>query len=230
MEHRRSVASLALTDRFLVPQPPVSPTEVSILTALTAKVPFLTQEQAARTWWDGTPAGNAEAERGLQSLVRSRFLWSAAIEAHPELMLERPLFEWASGDSVPDCVALAQIARRRFAARDTTHVVFLATTGAAKVFGGTPGKLKAPSTTHDLHLAGVYLRLLRNAPEEAERWVSEATLAPDRTDQILPDAALLKPDGRLERVIEFVGSSYPPERLRNVHLDCEAREVPYELC
>lgn len=207
----------------------MSPEEVSILTTLTAKVPFITRAQAARTWWHDDPDRERESERALQSLIRGRFLWSAPIEAHPEVELERALFEWSPGESAPDCVALAQVARRRFARPDTTHVAFLATTGAAKIFGGTAGRLKAASTTHDLHLAGVYLRLLRNRPAEAERWISEATLAPDRTDQVLPDAALLRPDGRLERVVEFVGSSYPPERLRNIHLDCQAREVPYEL-
>lgn len=213
----------------MVPQPAVSPIEVAILTTVTAKVPFITRPQAARTWWDLAPAGETEAERALQRLVRQKFLWSAPIEAHPEVILEHPLLAWNLGDSAPDCAGLTRIARRRFAARDTTHVVFLATAGAAKIFGGAAGKLKAASTTHDLHLAGVYLQLLRERPSEADRWVSEATLAPERTDQVLPDAALLRPDGKLERVVEFVGSSYPPERLRNIHLDCEAREVPYEL-
>lgn len=199
------------------------------MTALTAKVPFFTVVQAARTWWEDSKSGREAAAEILTALTRERFLWSAAIEAHPEVSIGGPLGTWDLGEAEPDFVRIAQAARRRFSKPDMHHTVFLATRAAAKVFGGTPGKLKAPSTTHDLHLAGVYLGLLRRDPDKADRWVSEAALAAERTDQILPDAAILTHNGSLERVIEFVGSSYPPERLRNIHLDCEAREVPYEL-
>lgn len=207
----------------------MSPTDLSILTALTAKVPFLTLEQGARTWWDASPSGQDQAKGVLRNLVGKRFLWTGLIEAHPEIPIEAPLFAWHPGGEEPAYARIARTARRRFPARDSTVRVFLATSAAAKVFGGTAGKLKPASTTHDLHLGAVYLRLLRTDPTRADRWVSEATLAPDRADQFLPDAALVAEDGSLELVIEMVGSSYPAERLRRIHLDCEGREVPYEL-
>lgn len=207
----------------------MTPTEVEILTALTCKVPFFTFDQAARTWWDSSAAGYAEAETVLRGLGRKRFVSSTHVEAHPEIGLDAPLVSWRPGDVAPVFTAVTQAARRRFSERDAATRVFVATPAAARAFGGSPPKLRAASTTHDAHLAAVYLRLLRHEPTRAARWVSEATLAPERTDQVLPDAALLREDGSLELVIEFVGSSYPAERLRNIHLDCEAREVPYEL-
>lgn len=207
----------------------MSPHETSILTTLTLKVPFLTAAQAARTWWSDSGAGQGAAAKSLRHLVRGGFLWSGTIEAHPEVSLKQPLFAWQLGEDPPGYSTITAAARRRFPSAHVRHEVYLATAVAAKVFGGTPAKLKAVTTTHDLHLAAVYLDLLRKDPERAERWVSEATLAPQRQDQVLPDAALIGPDGRLETVVEFVGTSYTAERLKNIHLDCEAREVPYEF-
>jgi hypothetical protein len=81
---------------------------------------------------------------------------------------------------------------------------------------------------HDLHVAAIYLRLLRDRPEEAANWVSESVLAPLRRGQKLPDAEIHDAHGRPIKVIEF-GGSYSPERLQKVHADCERRQLPYEL-
>src|SRR5690606_32792154 len=98
------------------------------------------------------------------SLAKKSFVWSTLVEAHPEVPLEQPLYAWEPGGDAPPYATLTQVARRRFAGDDVTLRVYLATGAAAKVFGGHPGKLKPASTTHDLHLAAVYLRRLRREP------------------------------------------------------------------
>jgi hypothetical protein len=107
--------------------------------------------------------------------------------------------------------------------------VFTASERSAKVYAGSGGRLSHPlQATHDIHVSAIFFKLLRENPEEAERWVSDEVLAPLRRRQKLPDAEIHDAVGRTVRVIEFAGG-YPPERIRKVHEDCERRQVPYEL-
>lgn len=196
-----------------------------LLSTLTLKVRLLSLGQAARTWWEGDAR---QAARRTESLAEAGWLKRDAVTAHPELALEAPLLLWEPGDRVPHFGSLAYRAAERFQDRSEQMVVLRATRKAAELFGGEPGVLKAPSVTHDVQLAALYLRFLRDRPADAVNWLSEAALAPSREGEVLPDAAVTDDAGDICRVIEFVGR-YPPERLRRLHEDCDSRKLPYEL-
>lgn len=209
----------------------MSPKEEAIVTAVVAKVRVLTCAQVARTWFADDPSPIAAAKSNLTRLERAGWLWSTPVEAHPELPLELPLYAWQPGEAEPPFPTLSWKGRSRFSEPAERVLVYLGTKSAAHALGpGTgPPQLKLASVTHDVHLATVYCHYVRTDPGAAERWISEDELAPERVDQILPDAAIRRADGIIERIVEFVGSSYPPTRLRKIHLDCEARGLAYEL-
>lgn len=164
----------------------------------------------------------------LDRLVSGGWLVRHFAVAHVELPLQTPVHVWELGDATPSFGALSYRLVHRWSGTSEQVVAYTATRKAAKLYGGAPGSLKAPSLTHDLHLTALYLRFVRERPAEAAGWVSEDTLAPSRSEQVLPDAAVANPSGTLVRVIEF-GGSYRPERLARLHDDCVARSLPYEL-
>jgi hypothetical protein len=151
-----------------------------------------------------------------------------AVKAEPELPLEAPIFTWRPGEGAPPFGVLAHRIRSRWQGRPRQAVVYLSTPRAATVFGGIAPTVKPQNVTHDLHVTTLYLRLLVATPADASAWLLEDFLAPEREDQVLPDAVLRDPGGRDRLVIEFAGK-YPAERLARFHADCNARDLPYEL-
>lgn len=198
--------------------------ERDVLQTLTSRVPLLSLGQLARTWF---PA--AEAAHALGQLCGSGWLKRLAVNAHPELALEAPLAVWSPGDPAPRFGKISHRNRERWRAEPERTTVFVATEQAASVYGGRAGKAKPLHVSHDIGLGAVYLRLLTERPEDAAAWLSESELAPEREDDVLPDAVLRSPAGELARVIEFVGSSYTAARLEELYLDCETRRVPIEF-
>lgn len=198
-----------------------------ILLALTHKVRVLSLGQIARTWWHGTSGD--QARRRLAGIVAGGFLERLTVNAHPELALNEPLFEWQPGGEPPNVYALEYRLRSRFREHARPTLLYYATRRAAASFGGAGGRLKHPlQTDHDLHVSTVYLRLREIDPETAAAWVSEDLFAKERRRQKLPDAILRDDDGGIRRVIEFAGR-YDAARLKAFHADCASRGTPYEL-
>ena len=185
--------------------------------------------QIARTWWTDSPSGREYARERLRLLARAGLLVGFNVRAHPELADAAPIWCWHPGDPTPPFGVVSYRLRTRWTEPHRPITVFAASQAAARLYGGKGGRLSHPlQVTHDLHVAAIYLRLLRESPSEANCWVSEDVLAPARRRQKLPDAEIHDASGRTLKVIEF-GGSYPPERVRKVHEDCENRQVPYEL-
>lgn len=199
----------------------------AVLEALALRVPFLSTEQIARTWWQGSAL--VLARRRLARFVAAGLLWRANVTAHPELALEHPVATWRPGAAAPDFGAVSYRLQSRWTATPRPTAIFRATTTLARRLGGHGGRLPHEThVNHDLHIGTLYLRLLTSDPNAAARWVSERELAPERRNQKLPDAALRAPTGQLERVIEF-GGAYNVEHVRAFHDDCARRSLPYEL-
>jgi hypothetical protein len=198
-----------------------------VINTLTLKCRLLTGKQIERTWWHGRSGQGVPMHR-LEEFAAGGWLLLDAVTAHPELQFHTPLLVWEPADPAPNFGALSRAAAARLPKRSEQVIVVRATEKAAHLFGGNAGVLKPPSINHDVHLAALYLHFRRRRPLDAEAWISEATLAQERQGQILPDAALIDDTGVVNRAIEFV-SRYPPERLRRLHHDCAARDLPYEL-
>lgn len=194
---------------------------------LVTKVPLLSLGQLARTWFPEEKS--CDAARSLEELCRRGWLKRVPATAHRELELERPLAVWIPGEQAPRFGQLAHRNRERWCHEPERTTVYFGTDQAASVYGGRAGRPKRLHLSHDINLGAVYLRFLAERPEEAACWVSETELAPEREDDILPDAVLRGPGGDLMRVIEFVGSSYTARRLEELYLDCQTRRVPIEF-
>ncbi|MCB9609863.1 MAG: hypothetical protein H6716_24960 [Polyangiaceae bacterium] len=129
----------------------------------------------------------------------------------------------------PDYDAVSYRLKSRWTQRLQRTQVFIATRRTIAELGGAGGRLPTlGQETHDLHMGSLYLRRLREHPEEAEAWVGEDVFAPKRRGQKLPDAVLLGPGGEPTLAIEFAGS-YGPARVARFHEDCLRRGTPYEL-
>ena|ERR1051326_870460 len=199
-----------------------------IILSLT-RILLATASQISRTWWVISRSPYTCAYYRLEALVHAGFLVRVQVRTHPELILDRPVWSWTPGNPTPPFGRLSYQLRTRWTEPPRPTTVYVASESAARRYAGAGGLLPRPlQVRHDLHVAAIYLRLLRDRPEEAANWVSESVLAPLRRGQKLPDAEIHDAHGRPIKVIEF-GGSYSPERLQKVHADCERRQLPYEL-
>lgn len=201
-----------------------------MLLALTHKVRLITASQVARTWWTESASGLSSARREISQLVASAFLESRRVVTHPEIELAAPVASWTPGTAEPDPDRIAYRLQSRWTKPARGAVVFFASRRAVKHFGGAGGKLsRFHQAGHDLHLASVYFRILRNDPAAAAAWLSEDLLPkPARPGEKLPDAVLKDARGQVARVIEF-GGAYDARRVSKFHLFCAAHGYPYEL-
>lgn len=190
---------------------------------------MLSLEQIASAWWGESSNPRRFARRRLAPLVQAGLLDEREVLAHPLLDLAAPVFAWSPGEAAPDVEAISYRLKSRWTAAPRRTPVFIATKRTLAELGGAGGKLPIlGQETHDLHTASIYLRRLRECPEEAEAWVGEDVFAPQRRGQKLPDAVLLGPGGEVTLAIEFAGS-YGPDRVAHFHDDCARRAIRYEL-
>ena len=204
--------------------------ERELTTALACHVRLFSFEQIARTWWPDSESARRNARRRLGELCDRTLLTRLEVQARPLLALAAPLVRWCPGLPPEDFSALAWKLWKRWQEPPVRTTVFVAGSSLVNRLGGvSTGTLhNLAAISHDLHVAEVYLRLLRSEPELARLWVGEDLLAPTREGQKLPDAILHDTLGRPQLVLEF-GGAYPPERLRAFHEDCDKRGLPYEI-
>lgn len=202
---------------------------LEILETLTTKVDMLSFGQLLSAWWPPSRAAARNARRSLCGLVESGLLIRTTVFARPVLELDGPLERWEVGDPEPDFPSLSARLQARWRERPRQTTVFLATPRAANWLGGRAlGRVKRRHQAgHDLNVAAVYLRHVRQAPELAAAWVGEGLFS-EKTEQAVPDALLVGADGRPFRAVEFA-AAYPPERLRSFHESCLAAELPYDI-
>lgn len=141
------------------------------------------------------------------------------LSARPELPLAAPLATWQAGLPAPDFGAISHQLRERWkragAARRTACVL---------PGGGVNREPRISETTHDLHLAAVYLLMLRECPARARTWTFESELV--RPDEKVPDA--LVRDGPMLTAIEM-GGEYRRDKLEQFHAYCQRRGMGYEI-
>ncbi|NNJ28115.1 hypothetical protein [Alienimonas chondri] len=207
--------------------------DAALLVALCAKIRVLSLPQIADAWWPEAADGKAAARRRLGKLAAADLVSRRRVPASPLPPMEAPVVAWKPDGPTPDCGAAAWTLQRRWAATGgpRASTVYLAGAAAAKIYGGaSAGKLPAAyQATHDLGVSAMFLRLLRDNPPAAARWIGEDRLAPYRKRQKLPDAVLADgPGSEPELVLEF-GGSYDKRRVAAFHQDCARRRLAYEV-
>jgi len=201
-----------------------------ILEALVLKVRLLSLELVFRTWWTEGNSPAIHAYRRLTQLVNEGLLEQTKLLTEPLLDLTAPVFVWQPGQPAPDFQAVSYALQSRWTEPPRRTTVYVATTKAINQYGGTgSGGLKFRlQATHDLHVAVLYLKLLRTNQDAARAWVGE-DLRPKAGFQLKdPDAVLEFQDGRPSLAIEF-GGKYDAGRIQDFHEHCERFSVGYEL-
>jgi hypothetical protein len=199
--------------------------EEEILATLARCVRLFTVDQIARTWFTSRRVAQAR----MRTLEAAGYLHMRDALLHPELALETPVVVWKPAQPQPPFGRIAHRLRTRWTGTVAAETVVVISEDAATQFGGLPAPpLRTDELTHDAHLAAVYLRYRRAAPELASTWIGERIIK--NTRQIrsgpVPDASVR--DGRRRRYIEFAGA-YPKGRLEAFHEFCAASETTYEL-
>ena len=195
--------------------------ERGLLQVLTHRVRLLTLPQIARTW------GALQTIKQLRRLEGRGLLVSFAAVIHPELSLQRPVASWRIGEQAPDFGAVSYALRSRWNQAGVSTPCVIASRAAGRMFGGHGGRFPRESEeTHDVHLAGVYLRLLKADPRLASSWIHEEEIRAERESRRgkLPDA-VLKSTGK---IIEF-GGAYKKAKLISFHEYCRASGQEYEV-
>ncbi|HZZ26755.1 MAG TPA: hypothetical protein VFE46_02010 [Pirellulales bacterium] len=192
-----------------------------ILWTLTRKVRVLTAQQVAETWFADLSQPTRAAVKRLRQLQDFGLLNEHAVMLHPMIHLDAPVLNWMPGNEEPNFGALSYRLKERWPSPLVTKSIFHATRDANRLLGGYIGgrQPRTSETTHDVHLAQVYLRFLRQEPRTAKRWVSEHQLYAEGggRNERLPDAIIRHPRNRdLDLVVEF-GGKYPKMKLIEFH-------------
>lgn len=201
----------------------VSDALLELIRGLAVQVKFASLEQVACTWLAGDLT---RAEDALGGLVRSGLAERADIEVRTTPAQDRPLFAWTPDLADPTQDELTEVAARlaaRSAGSFSAITVYRASRAAANLFGVRSSGFGCPCEwTHDYRLAETFLWYRANRPAEAARWLAEGAM-PKWGKQVRrmkdPDAFLLDPEGRIERVIEIAGK-YSASHLWNFHRHC----------
>jgi len=202
-----------------------------ILYTLTHRVRCLTVEQVGRTWWSGSKAPTKDAGKRLTALAEAGFIEQFSALARPELGLVEPVCEWSPNSPQPDFGKIAYLLKSRWRdAKPRRTPLVVATRPAMLLLGGHGARRpRASETTHDLHLAAIYLRLVTANDKRAKRWISEAALYSQGwgRNARLPDAMILAKRGP-HTIVEFAGE-YGKRKLIEFHNEFSNRGLCYEL-
>lgn len=190
-----------------------------ILDTLTLRIRVMAMTQISRTWWPELEKPTNVAERRLRTLERRGLVELVTLSARPEIAMSAPLATWREGRVTPNFAAVAHRLRTRWKqagpARRTACVI---------ASGWVMRQPRISETTHDLHLAAVYLLMLRDHPTRAKTWTFESQNF--QPNEKLPDA--LVSDGRLKTAIEL-GGEYTKHRLEAFHAHCHEQGYGYEI-
>ena len=200
----------------------------AILETLTHRVRMLSAEQVARTWFGNSADPVRLARSRLRQLQEAGYLDRLDALARPELELEEPLFRWEPGEAEPDFAALSRRCSGRWSQPVERTSLYVASSRAGVLYGGSGGRSpRLSEVSHDLSLAGLYLRHFRPNGHRVE-WTSEASLIRmGYGDQSRVPDALVTENGS-SRAIEL-GGTYSSAKLEDFHAFCTEEALAYEL-
>lgn len=207
----------------------LSPRDRELLDTLVRRVRVLTLEQIARTWFAHTVTPRRHADIRLARLERAGLIYRDSMIAHPELLLDAPMAVWNPGDAPPALRRISRLAASRWFAPARTQKLVVASRMAGTWLGGRGGRWPRPSElSHDISLAGVFLRLRAQQPELVMAWISEDLLgrAGFRGEDRRPDALIVTPEVRM--AVELAGV-YRVQKLLDFHEFCEQHGLAYQI-
>ena len=199
-----------------------------LVEVLVHRVRVLSLQQVTRTWW--AEATSKDALKRLRLLEQAGLLHLFQALSHPEISLDAPEVSWSPGQPAPNMGRASYRLGSRWNQSPVELHCAIATTLAARSFGGHGGRFPRESErTHDLHMSAVFLRYRLAHPELIPFWKSEARILWERgglKKEKLPDAVLELPDQR--HIVEF-GGAYSKTKLESFHEYCSSVGASYEV-
>ena len=159
------------------------------------------------------------------------FIQSVFVSVRTLPALTQPVVVWNTSSPATDFDSTSYQLQHRWPKSGVRYATaFIATERLSQLYGGCRrGELAQPlQATHDLGVAQVWLHLRQAAPDWARAWRGEDLLAHTRRGDKCPDAFLINAAETVVGVIEF-GGAYHAERLRDFHIDCADRGLPYQI-
>jgi hypothetical protein len=204
--------------------------EREMLEMLSNQIHFLALSQVAREWFGNSPSALRQAARMAQHLSNGAWIAVNQVLARPISDLWTPLCCWQHGQPEPDFRRVIRILHRRAKVSARVTPIVAATTRARALFGDgrEPRRIKLTQTTHDLHVAEVFLRYGEQGFDVQSSWLSEDRLPLAWPLRQRPDALLLDDEGHFLRAIEY-GGDYPIERLQELHFALASLPLAYEI-
>jgi hypothetical protein len=200
----------------------------AILDTLTNRVKVLGVGQIHRLWW--LDSGVSAVQARLKVLCDADWLVPVRLTVRStDFFPSRPLFSSAASGAEPAWPDLLSVTRSRWNVPLRSIAGVVASQRAARFFGGHARHPRPSEATHDLFLAGVYLRVLEERVIDGQAWLGEAQLAAEAhgTAGVIPDAMIRREPGSV--AIEVVGESYTEAKLKAFHQYCGERNWGYEL-
>lgn len=204
--------------------------EREIVEALAGKVRAFSVEQIERTWWTESRAGRRQAKDSIRRLERAGWLEVRRVIARAVLPLAAPILCWRPGEPAPEFLDIAKLLHQRSGGFATATTVCLPTKQTKALFGAasTANRFKLTQTTHDLHVAEVFLKYRADGFDVGRCWIGEDNLPRYWPIAARPDALLLDDIGVVICAVEY-GGDYSPERLQSFHSAFSRSGLAYEL-
>src|SRR5438045_1353465 len=86
-----------------------------MLVVLEIQIRLATCQMVSTTWWDSTAKDQEHCRRKLAELVRTRYLESSLVLAHPLVRLDAPILKWFPGEPDPPFGKLSYQLQVRYA-------------------------------------------------------------------------------------------------------------------
>jgi hypothetical protein len=182
--------------------------------ALSSKIAIVSEEQLAAHWEISSSGGRRHLTSWLGSLIRGDLLRCFRVLSKPIPPLNEPLAIFGPNEPARDSAALSWASTKRWAVEPRVTTVYVRGPRCVQLFGGNarPDICNLAAVSHDLALAELFLRFVRECPDRACDWTADwerkAVLG---YGEKLPDVQFHTSDGRPYLALEMAGT-YPPRR------------------
>lgn len=203
----------------------------SLLSVLANQLRFVALPQIARFWFAGQRHATRRAARMAAELADSGWVRVTDVLARPVWPLFGPVFSWQHAQPAPDFTALSRRLHQRALHPAALTTVVSATPKTRALLGPerySARRIKLTQTTHDLYVAELFFRHVRQGLPGGTHWVSEDALPLTWPLPQRPDALLVGDDDSYVRALEY-GGDYAPERLMELHDGLASMPLAYEI-
>lgn len=205
--------------------------EFALLEVLANPLRCLALVQLTRSPLGSHRCSSRRAAQSARQLASSGWLRMSKLFARPLRSLPRPLCQWRHAAPTPDFRALSRHLHQRASLPAALTTIVSATAKTCTLFGArrcSAARIKLTQTTHDLHVAEVFLHYAARGFAPGLHWVGDDDLPDIWPLRQRPDALLVDDAGQFVRAVEY-GGDYLQQRLTDLHDGLSSIPLSYEI-